>query len=508
MASIHPPSPDRAAKPHELRLQELTRWVLSGSPGQFLGLQAPRGILLSGPPGCGKTRLVRTAAMECGAAFFPHECGHLLDQFYRDGVGGLTQVFDEARAHPPSILFLSDVEMLAPRLVFEQGRAELPLVAHLLKQVDCTEAGSRVFLVAASSKPNTIAQELRSRGRLDREIVMPVPDRVARKEILEACVRSLPVEGVIDLESLARITSGFTGADLASICEEAVLAACRHQREQPRLRMDHFLMALRVVEGTARGEVFLETPNARWSGIGGLEPQKQRLRELIEWPIRHAEAYVRAGVSGSRGVLLSGPSGVGKTLLARAVASESGAGFLALHGKIFHAQHEDPAGTLREAFRRVRQSAPCILFLDHVEDLMQSYLSQHLLAEMSALAGLRGIVVLGATSCIDRLDPALLGTGFFDEIIEIPLPAENERREILELLLASRTPKLQADLDYLARSTQDFTGEDLLGLCNRASRLALLRVLGAGAPGDAIPQPADFEAGLDELRRRRRRHFV
>lgn len=508
MAETNPPSPDRVAKPHELRLQELTRWALSESSGQFLGLQAPRGILLSGPPGCGKTRLVRTAAMECGARFFPHKCGHLLDAFHQDGVASLTRAFDEARAHPPSILYLADIEMLAPRVAFEQGRLEIPLVAHLLKQLDCTEAGSRVFLVAASSTPNAIAQELCSRGRLDREIVVPVPDRVARKEILETCVRNLPVEGALDLDSIARITSGFTGADLSSICEEAVLSACRHQREQPRLRMDDFLMALRVVEGTARGEVFLETPNARWSGIGGLEPQKQRLRELIEWPIRHAESYVRAGVSGSRGVLLSGPPGVGKTLLARAVASESGAGFLALHGRIFHAQHEDPAATLREAFRRVRQSAPCILFLDHLEDLMQSFLAQHLLAEMSALAGLRGVVVLGATSCIDRVDPALLGPGFFDEIIEIPLPTEHERRDILELLLAGRTPAVQADLDHLARSTQEFSGEDLLGLCNRASRLALLRVLAAGASGNAVLQASDFETGLDELRRRRRRHFV
>ncbi|WP_394766510.1 AAA family ATPase [uncultured Paludibaculum sp.] len=497
------------AKPHELRVRELIRWALGEPSGQLMGLQAPRGFLLSGPPGCGKTRLVRAAAEEHGAHFFAHESGHLVDHFHRDGVACLTQAFDQARANPPSVLYLSDAELLAPRAAFEQGRAEVPLVAHLLRQVDGIQAGTRVLVVAASSTPNGIARELCCRGRLDREIIMPVPDRVARREILEACTRNLPIEGAIDIDSLARITSGFTGADLSSICEEAVLSACRHRRDHACLRMDDFLMALRVVEGTARGEVFLETPNARWSGIGGLEAQKQRLRELVEWPIRHAEAFVRAGVSGTRGVLLSGPPGVGKTLLARAVASESGAGFLALRGKTFHAQHEDPAGTLREAFRRVRQAAPCILFLDEIDDLMQSFLSQYLLAEMSALAGLRGVFVLGATSCIDRLDPALLGRGFFDEIIDIPPPAEQERREILQLLLAGRKAGIQADLDHLAKATQDFTGEDLLSICNLAARMALLRsIQSAGGEMDVLPQPEDFDTALDELRRRRRRHFV
>lgn len=496
-------------KPHELRVQELVRWALAVPSGQMLGLPAPRGIVLSGPPGCGKTRLVRGIAQELGARFFVHECSHLLDRYHEAGIACLSHAFDEARANPPAVLYLSDVEMLAPRSAFEMGRSEAPLVAHLMRQVDAIQPGSRVFLVAATSAPNAIARELCFRGRLDREIVMPVPDRVARREILESRVRGLPFDGPVDFDSLARVTSGFTGADLSTICEEAVLAACRRSGEQAGLRMDDFLMALRVVEATGRGEVFLETPNADWSGIGGLEPQKQRLRELVEWPIRHAEAYVRAGLPGSRGVLLSGPSGTGKTLLARAVASESGAGLLALSGRTFHAQHEDPAGTLREAFRRVRQSAPCILFLDDIEELMQSFLAQHLLAEMSHLAGLRGVVVLGATSSIDRLDPVLLGRGFFDEIIDIQLPSEDERKAILEILLAGRHTLAPVSLTRLAAAAKDFTGEDLLSLCNRALHLALVRAIHSGAgTAELQPLPEDFDAALDELRRRQRRHFV
>ncbi len=287
----------------------MAEWALDSSPRLLaMGLETPRGLLLSGPPGCGKARLARKTAEQCEARFLMRRGVDLLDRFHQDGIQPLSQAFDEARRGAPCILYLDDIDLLAPKGIFEQGRSESALFAHLLAELDRLAVGGRVLVIGATARPDALAVELRRRGRLDREVVVPVPDRAARKEILETRAMSLPLEGAVDFEHMARATSGFTGADLAAIGQEAVLLALRRAGEAPKVRGEDFLAALRLVEGTAGSEIFLETPTTRWSHIGGMEPAKQRLRELVEWPLRHAQLYDRSRCSPGDGRAPKRPS--------------------------------------------------------------------------------------------------------------------------------------------------------------------------------------------------------
>ena len=491
------------------RILELAKWALDASPSlAAMGLETPRGLLLSGPPGCGKARLTRRIAEQCEARFLMCQGIDILDCFHQDSVAPLSQAFDDARLGAPSILYIDDIDLLAPMGIFEHGRAQCALLAHLLAQIDRLPPGGRVLVIGATARPNTLAAELRRRGRLDREVVVPVPDRAARREMLETRAKSLPLAGPLDFEHMARITSGFTGADLAAVTQEAVLLAMRRGDGAPMVRGEDFLAALQMVEGTAGSEVFLETPTTRWTHIGGMEPAKQRLRELVEWPLRHAELYARSCVAQAAGVLLSGPQGSGKTLLARAVASESGAGFLALRGRLFQSIHPNPVATLHEAFRLASQAAPCILFLDDVDELLTGGLTQHFLAEMSARANLRGVVVLAATSFVQRLDAAVLAAGALEEIIDLPLPDDNERAEILALHL-QQIPNLgPVELGHIAKHSGGLSGADLRSLCERATRTAIHRAIGRGSAQATQLEERDLQSALDDIRSRHRRHFT
>ncbi len=491
------------------RVRELAEWALEANPHPMsMGLETPRGMVLSGPPGCGKARLARGIAEQCQARFLLLSGADLLDRFQQDGVAPLSRVFEEARGCAPCVFYIDDIDLLAPRGVFEQGRPEAPLLAHLLAELDRLAPGSRVLVIGATAHPDRVADELGRRGRLDREVVVPVPDRAARREILESRAGAMPVDPGVDFDHLARATTGFTGADLIALCQDAVLLALRRGDATPQVRGEDFRAALRLVEGTASSEVFLENPTTRWSHIVGLEPVKQRLRELVEWPLRHAELYARSGVAPATGVLLSGPPGCGKTQLARAVACESGAGFLALRGRLFQSLHANPVAVLHEAFRLASQAAPCILFLDDVDDLLAGSLAQHFLAEMSSRANLRGVAVLAATSFIQRLDPSLLAAGALEETIDLPLPGEGERAEILSLHLRSMSAQVPVELGRIAKQSDGLSGADLRSLCDRATRTAIHRAIESGTAQAVELQEADLQFALDEIRRRHRRHFT
>lgn len=491
------------------RVLELAEWALSpNSTLATLGLGALHGLLLSGPPGCGKARLARKTAEHCKAGFLIRRGVDLLDRFYQEGTEPLSRAIDEARRGAPCVLYIADIDLLAPKGVFEQGRAEGALLAHLLAEMDRLAPDDRVLVIGATARPTSLAAELCRRGRLDREVVVPVPDRAARREILEAQARSLPIEGAVDFEHLARATSGFTGADLAAVCQEAVLLAMRAGGAASKVRGEDLLAALRLVESTADDELVLETPTTPWSHIGGMEPAKQRLRELVEWPLRHAGLYARSGVAKATGVLLSGPPGSGKTLLARAVASECDAGFLSLRGRLFHSMHANPIATLHEAFRLASQAAPCLLFLDDVDELLAGGLTHHFLAEMSRRTNLRGVAVLASTSSIQRLDSSVLSAGALEEVIDLPLPDERERQEILALHLQQIPNAGPVELSQIARLSSGLSGADLRSLCERATRTAIHRAIERGAAQAIQLEERDLQSALDEIRSRHRRHFT
>lgn len=494
---------------HLQRYLDLARWALTQSaPGQSV---APHGILLSGPPGGGKSRLTQVVAERCGARLLDYEGNEVLDRFYRRGTDLVSEIFAEARAQAPSILMLRNIEALAPRMVFEQGSPCHPLAVRLLAEIDHLNDGVRVLVVGTTANSGRVAPELRKPGRLMREIAVPVPDREARKELLEREVARWQAAEALDFDLLARSTSGMTGSDLKTLCLEAWLSAERRDAEAPALRLDDFLTALRAIEPTSNGELFVETPHIRWEHVGGSEEAKRRLKQLIEWPLRHAELFASAGVTASPRVLMRGPSGAGKTLLARALARESGAALLALRGSVFRTQHADPACALRQAFQRARQAAPCILFLDELDVLLGDVargkdLLQPLLAEMNDATRLRGIAVLAATANPERLDPVLLAPRLFGEVIDVGLPDQDERRAILELHLAGR-PAGGINLDALARQSDAATGADLAAMCQRALQAAVCRVIENGS-GRIEVREEDFEGVLEEHRLRRRRHFT
>jgi len=476
-----------------------------------LGIDAPKGVLLHGPPGCGKTLIARAIAHETEANFFSVNGPEVVHKFYGESEAHLRKIFADATQKGPSIVFLDEIDAIAPRREKVVGDVEKRVVAQLLALMDGLTKRQNVIVIAATNIPNALDPALRRPGRFDREISIPIPDRNGRMEILDIHSRGMPLAEDVDMAHLAEITHGFVGADLEALCREAAMICLRRimpeidftltripydELTRLEVHMDDFLVAFREVEPSAIREVFVEIPDVRWQDVGGLGSVKDRLVEAVQWPLKYPHLFERAGIRPPKGILLSGPPGCGKTLLAKAIANESEVNFISAKGPALLSKYVgESEQAVREVFRKARQAAPCIIFFDEIDALVpvrsaissdshvaERVLSQFLM-ELDGIEDLRGVLVLGATNRQDILDPAVLRPGRFDEVVEISMPDEEDRREIFEIHLRNKPVAPRVSPSSLASKTVGFSGADIAGVCHKAALRALRRAVEQGAGG-------------------------
>lgn len=489
-----------------------------------LGIDPPKGVLLHGPPGCGKTLIARAIAQETEANFFTVSGPEVIHKFYGESEAALRKIWDEATRKGPSIIFLDEIDSIAPKRENTQGEVEKRVVAQLLALMDGLNRRSNVIVIAATNLPNNIDPALRRPGRFDREIAIPILDRHARKHILEIHSRGMPLAPDVNIDRLADATHGYVGADLEALCREAAMACLRtimgridfSQSSIPfellstlEVTMSHFNQAMSEIEPSAVREVFVEVPNVKWTDIGGLEPVKQRLLEAVEWPLKHADVFSSAGVKPPKGILLVGPPGVGKTLLAKAVATQTEANFISVKGPEIISKYvgESEKG-VREVFKKARRASPCILFFDEIDALIPrrgegsdggtaNRVLAQFLAEMDGVEELKDVLVLGATNRLDMLDPAMVRPGRFDQVIEIPAPDEASRAAIFRVHLAGKPVEAGISPEDLARRTPGASGAQVSGICARAAMHAVRRAVGAIIPGAPAPSVTIRREDLD-----------
>ncbi len=479
-----------------------------------LGIDPPRGVLLYGPPGCGKTLLARAVASETAAHFIHVNGPEIIHKFYGESEAHLRKIFAEAAAKAPSIIFLDEIDGIAPKRGEVQGEVEKRVVAQLLALMDGLETRGQVVVIGATNIPQNLDQALRRPGRFDREIEIGIPDRDGRSEILQIHTQGMPLAGDVDVAHLAAVTHGFGGADLKALAREAAMAALRRLMPSVgeatadipyselmalEVTMSDFSAALDEVAPSALRELFTEIPEVTWHEVGGLEQAKAALREAVEWPLRYAPVLAHAGVRPAKGILLTGPPGGGKTLLAKAIAHESGVNFISVKGpELLSKWVGDSEKGIREVFSKARQAAPCIVFLDEIDALaprrggggenhVSERLVSQLLTELDGIEELRGVVTLATTNRPDIVDPALLRPGRFDMQIEVGPPDAATRRAILEVHTRHQPLADDVDLALLAAATEDCMGADLAGICREAAMAAVRRVItriDGGAPPD------------------------
>ncbi|TKJ22596.1 MAG: AAA family ATPase [Promethearchaeota archaeon Loki_b31] len=466
-----------------------------------IGIDPPKGILLRGPPGCGKTLLARAVANESEAYFISINGPEIMSKFYGESEKKLRKIFIDAEEKSPSIIFIDEIDAIAPKRETVTGEVERRVVAQLLALMDGLHSRGKVIVIGATNRPNSLDPALRRPGRFDREIEIKVPNEKGRREVFQIHTRNMPLDKKISLKDYANITHGFVGADIMAVCREAAMAALR--RYLPKIDLDSemidpelleqieitkadFEEALKEVMPSGIREVFVEIPNVSWDQIGGLEELKQKLIEAVDWPLSHPKIFERMGINPPRGILLYGPPGCGKTLLARAVAHESKANFISIKGPELLSKYVgESEKAIREIFRKAKMAAPCIIFFDEFDSIAPSrgrhttdsgvsekVLSQFL-TELDGLEVKKDIVVIAATNRPDILDPALIRPGRIDRMLLVPPPDEIGRLEILKIFTKDMPIASNIDLDVLNKILNGFSGADIETLCREAGMIAL-----------------------------------
>ena len=485
-----------------------------------LGIEAPKGVLLYGPPGTGKTLLAKAVANESNAHFISISGPEIMSKFYGESEARLREIFKEAREKAPSIIFVDEIDSIAPKREEVTGEVERRVVSQMLSLMDGLEARGKVIVISATNRPNAIDPALRRPGRFDREIEIKVPDKKGRKDILQIHSRNMPLADDVNVDKISSVSHGYVGADLEYLCKEAAMKCLRRllpilnleEEKLPpetldKLIVSHedFTKALIEVTPSGMREVFIENPDVKWSDVGGLKDVKQELQEAVEWPMKYPGLYDKLGHSMPRGILLHGPSGTGKTLLAKAVATESEANFVSVRGpELLSKWVGESERGIREIFKRARQSAPCVVFFDEIDSIapirgaggetaVSERVVSQLLTELDGMENMHGVVVLAATNRADMIDPALLRPGRFDKIIQIPLPDKESRKSILKIN-AEKIPTVteesdphHVDFEKLSEMTDGLSGADTASIANTAVSIVIHKFL------DENPDVKDVE---------------
>lgn len=467
-----------------------------------IGIEAPKGVLLYGPPGTGKTLLAKAVAGETNSHFTAISGPEIMGKYYGESEERLREIFKQAEENTPSIIFIDEIDSIAPKRDEVTGEVEKRIVSQLLTLMDGMKARGKVVVIAATNRPDSIDPALRRPGRFDREIEIGIPDEEGRSEILNIHTRGMPIDEKVDLKQFAKVTHGFVGADLEALAKEAAIRSLR--RILPEIDLDQdkisseilqkikivdedFKEALKEVRPSALREVLVQVPNVSWDDVGGLDSLKEELRETIEWPLKHKEAFEYVDVSAPKGILLYGPPGTGKTLIAKAVAKMTESNFISIKGpELLSKWVGESEKGVREVFRKARQASPCIIFFDEVDALVprrgghdsshvtESVVSQ-ILTEIDGLEELHNVLIIGATNRLDMVDPALLRPGRFDRIIEVPVPDAKGRKHIFEIHTKKKPLGSDVDMSKLVELTEGYTGAEIAAVCERAALAALKR---------------------------------
>ncbi len=488
---------------------------------QRLGIDPPKGVLLHGPPGCGKTLLARAVASESEANFYAINGPEIMSKFYGESEARMRKMFEDAEKNAPSILFIDEIDAIAPKRSEVTGEVERRVVAQLLASMDGLKGRGHIIVIGATNRPDAIDEALRRPGRFDREVEIGIPGREGRSHILQIHTRGMPLADDFDLEKMAAITHGYTGADLEALSRESAMKALRRYLPQIDLeekRIPHEVLdkmevnqqdirdAFREITPTAMREVYVESPNIHWDAVGGLEDVKESLKEAVEWPLKTPERFTRVGITPPKGILLHGPPGCGKTLLARVVATESEANFISVRGpEIFSKWVGESEKAIREIFRKARMAAPSIIFFDEFDALVpmrgmggdsrvtERVISQ-LLTEIDGLVSLENVVVIAATNRPDIIDPAVLRPGRFDRRVYVPPPDFEARRKILGIKTEEMPLDESVSLDDISKSMDGYSGADIDSLVREAGLNALRR---DPEVDSVITQ--DFDSAMNEI---------